>query len=174
MAKIEYIDFQTRTQPLAYLITFRCYGTWLHGEDRGSVDRRRYHRYGTPHMPANDRILADERLTLKNKPLILAKRQRETVEAGIREVCAKRRYLLYALSVRTNHIHVVVDSPQTPESMMGSFKSYATRRLREAHLLQQGVKPWSRHGSTKYLWSEEQLRKAIEYVQFGQGDEPFH
>jgi hypothetical protein len=25
--------------PLAYLITFRCYGTWLHGDDRGSVDR---------------------------------------------------------------------------------------------------------------------------------------
>jgi hypothetical protein len=27
--------------PLAYLITFRCYGTWLHGDERGSVDRFR-------------------------------------------------------------------------------------------------------------------------------------
>jgi hypothetical protein len=25
--------------PLAYLITFRCYGTWLHGDKRGSIDR---------------------------------------------------------------------------------------------------------------------------------------
>jgi hypothetical protein len=26
--------------PLGYLITFRCYGTWLHGDDRGSIDRK--------------------------------------------------------------------------------------------------------------------------------------
>jgi hypothetical protein len=25
--------------PLANLITFRCYGTWLHGDQRGSIDR---------------------------------------------------------------------------------------------------------------------------------------
>src|SRR5438093_13756827 len=24
--------------PLGYLITFRCYGTWLHGDERGSID----------------------------------------------------------------------------------------------------------------------------------------
>ncbi|HEX9659180.1 MAG TPA: hypothetical protein VGA18_02730, partial [Rhodothermales bacterium] len=26
------------TAPLAYLITFTTYGTWLHGDERGSVD----------------------------------------------------------------------------------------------------------------------------------------
>jgi hypothetical protein len=25
--------------PLAFLITFRSYGTWLHGDERGSVNR---------------------------------------------------------------------------------------------------------------------------------------
>ena len=174
MAKTDYIDFQTRTQPLAYLLTFRCYGSWLHGEDRGSVDRRNYHRYGTPGMPTNKRILTDERLTLQTQPVSLAKHQRQTVEAAIREVCAKRRYLLHAVSVRTNHVHVVVSSARPPEFVMVSFKSYATRRLREAFQLTRGSKAWSRHGSTKYLWTEEQLRRAIEYVEFGQGDEPFH
>jgi len=29
--------------PLAYLITFRSYGTWLHGDERGSVDRFSQH-----------------------------------------------------------------------------------------------------------------------------------
>ena len=38
--------------PLAYLITFRSYGTWLHGDERGSVDR--FHNvYGTPRLPPN-------------------------------------------------------------------------------------------------------------------------
>jgi hypothetical protein len=50
MAKIDYVEFQARTQPLAFLITFRCYGTWLHGDERGAVDRSSYHRYGTPDM----------------------------------------------------------------------------------------------------------------------------
>jgi len=173
MSRIDHVDFQTRTQPLAYLLTFRCYGTWLHGEERGSVDRRRYHRYGTPDMPANEKILSDERRTLKSEPLLLNKPQRETIQTAIREVCESRRYFLHAISVRTNHVHVVVGSIQKPELILGSFKSYATRRLREAHLLQAGIKPWARHGSTKYLWTDERLQRAIEYVNFGQGDEPF-
>jgi hypothetical protein len=32
-------EFNDDHIPLAYLITFRCYGTWLHGDSRGSVDR---------------------------------------------------------------------------------------------------------------------------------------
>jgi len=27
--------------PLAHLITFRCYGTWRYGDERGSIDRKR-------------------------------------------------------------------------------------------------------------------------------------
>lgn len=40
--------------PIAFLITFRCRATWLHGDIRGSVGRA-HNRYGTPildHDPA--------------------------------------------------------------------------------------------------------------------------
>jgi len=38
--------------PLGYLITFRCYGTWLHGDERGSTER--YHNiYKSPNIPAS-------------------------------------------------------------------------------------------------------------------------
>ena len=60
-----------------------------------------------------------------------------------------------------------------PEHVMDSFKAYATRKLREADLLCQGVKLWARHGSTPYLWTEEEVQRAIDYVVNGQGDEPF-
>jgi REP element-mobilizing transposase RayT len=174
MPKRDYIDFQTRTEPLAYLITFRCYGTWLHGAERGSVDRRHYHRYGTLDMPPNKRVQADEQSTLQSKPIRLNRAARATVESAIREVCKHRSYCLYAVNVRTNHVHAVVVSGSKPESVMNGFKAYATRSLRKAHLLSDTVKPWSRHGSTRYLWTEEQVAAAIEYVMFGQGDEPFH
>jgi hypothetical protein len=54
-----------------------------------------------------------------------------------------------------------------------AFKAYATRKLRQAGLINQQVKPWARHGSTVYLWSEEEVNRAIGYVIEGQGEEPF-
>ncbi len=43
-------EFNEDHTPLAYLITFRCYGTWLHGNDKGSIDRH-HNRYGAPLIP---------------------------------------------------------------------------------------------------------------------------
>jgi hypothetical protein len=56
---------------------------------------------------------------------------------------------------------------------MDSFKAYATRKLRAAGLFGLDVKPWARHGSTIYLWTEEQFQRAIDYVINGQGEVPF-
>ncbi len=173
MKKRDYIDFQARTEPLAYLITFRTYGTWLHGEERGSVDRRNYHRYGTPGMPPNKRILSDETERLRYGPIVLNQQQRQTVELAIREVCAVRKYTLHAVNARSNHIHSVVTALCRPEHVMNAFKSYATRKLRDTKLMADRIKPWARHGSTPHLWTDEELKRAIDYVINGQGDEPF-
>ena len=173
MGKPDYVDFQDRTKPLAYLITFRCYGTWLHGDGRGSIDRRNYNRYGTPDMPANPKLLKDENADLKHRPLLLSNAQRQVVELAIREVCDYRDYVLCAANVRTNHVHSVVSAPCGAEHVMDSFKSYATRKLREAGLLDRNIKPWARHGSTPYLWTEDEVRRAIDYVLNGQGEETF-
>jgi REP element-mobilizing transposase RayT len=131
------------------------------------------HRYGTPDMPPNKKILSDEVRTLKSEPVLLDKRQRAVVDGAIREVCVQRKYSLYAVNVRTNKVHVVVGTSRTPEIVMNSFKSYATPKLREASLVSADLKPWARHGSTRYLWTEEQLSQGIEYVMFGQGNELF-
>ncbi len=55
--------------------------------------------------------------------------------------------------------------------MMDSFKAYATKALRTAGLIGPDTKPWSRHGSTRYLWTEEHIQKAVDYVVNGQGGE---
>jgi hypothetical protein len=38
--------------PLAYFISFRAYGTWLHGDKRGSIDRFN-NRYRAPYIQAS-------------------------------------------------------------------------------------------------------------------------
>ena len=173
MSKRDYIDFQDRSEALGFPITFRTYGTWLHGEDRGSVDRRNYNRYGTPGMPPNTRLLAEETIALGHVPVVLNHAQRSAVEDAIQEVCYERSYTLHAVNARSNHVHSVVTAWCKPEHVLNSFKSYATRKLREASLLEEGVRPWARHGSTPYLWTEEDVQAAIDDVINGQGDEPF-
>jgi len=56
---------------------------------------------------------------------------------------------------------------------MEGFKAYATRKLREARLISEDIKPWARHGSTPFPWTEEQVQRAIGYVIEGQGVGPF-
>ena len=104
----DYIDFDTNELPLAYLITIRCYGTWLHGDERGSMDRRENHRYRSPKIAPNKALQGLEVSLLKHSPFKLGDPQRILIEAAIREVCDNRRYQLQAVNARTNHVHSVV------------------------------------------------------------------
>ncbi|MEO7970585.1 MAG: hypothetical protein ABI698_04745 [bacterium] len=70
-------------------------------------------------------------------------------------------------------MHSVVTVLGKPESVLTAFQAYSTRALRKHKLVSPRVKPWSRHGSTVYLWKQRDVEKAIEYVLFRQGDELF-
>jgi hypothetical protein len=165
-------DFDDNEFPLAYLITFRCYGTWLHGDRRDSMDRK-HNVYLTPKIPKNKPFENSDRQQLKHPGIALNVRQRAVVEKAVRAVCYYRSYVLRALSVRTNHAHSVVTAMCKPEPVLDTFKSYATRALRRTGLIGANQKPWARHGSTIYLWKERDVAKAIEYVMLGQGDDLF-
>jgi len=78
---------------------------------------------------------------------------------------------LRAINVRTNHVHTVITADRDPEPVMDTFKAYATRRMIEAELWEHGRKPWSRHGSTRWLWTARAVERAIDYVLNCQGDE---
>jgi len=165
-------DFDDNEFPLAYLITFRCYGTWLHGDARGSMDRA-HNVYSTPKISPNKSLERSNRRRLKNPQITLNSRQRDVVEKSVRGVCEYRKYGLHAINVRTNHAHSVVTGMCKPEVILDAFKAYSTRALRAAGLIRINQKPWARHGSTIYLWKEPDVAKAIAYVMLGQGDDLF-
>ena len=60
--------------PLAYLITVRCYGTWLHGDDRLSVDRHGLNIYGKGRRPANPRLAKLMLQNMQGQSVILRER----------------------------------------------------------------------------------------------------
>ena len=169
--KRDHIEFQERSVAKGYMITFRCYGTWLHGDERGSVDRRFYNIYGSAKIkPDAEKVRSKNRL-MKGEPFALGTKERRVVKAAIMRVCLLRGYILLALNVRTNHIHLVVSASAKPERMMDSFKAYSTKALRSAGLAGSDRRIWSRHGSTRYLWTEEHGSTAVDYVVNGQGDQ---
>jgi REP element-mobilizing transposase RayT len=162
-------DFNDDHTPLGYLITFRAYGTWLHGDERGSVDRH-HHRYDTPTLPPSPRRKQIERNLLKQPPVRFNARRRATIDYSIRETCAIRKWELWALNVRTNHLHCVVTANCNPRTVLVALKANATRAMREAGCWNGDLSPWAQRGSKRYLWTEEELANAIAYVVEAQGE----
>ena len=157
--------------PLALFITFRCYGTWFHGDERGSVDRH-HNTYGTPRIPRNDtwrRISADR---AKHPPVRLNAARRRAVKDAIRETCEKRGWYVHALNVRTNHAHSVINAPGCdPDAVLGALKANATRTMRERGCWPHKHSPWAEKGSKRRLWNERSVANAIDYVLNGQRDD---
>jgi REP element-mobilizing transposase RayT len=155
--------------PLAYLITFRSYGNWLHGDRRGSVNR--FHNvYGTRRWPANKQRAWYEQGLLSLPPVKLDSRRRAAVEKGIRETCAIRKWLLLAFNIRTNHVDSVVSANRPAWLVLNALKANATRSLREAGCWRSERSPWAGRGSKRHLWTERQVTDAVAYVLYDQGE----
>jgi REP element-mobilizing transposase RayT len=156
-------------QALAYLITFSTYGSWLHGDERGSVDRE-HNVFGTSWLEADfarHRVCRDN---LADPPCLLDAARRGIVRDAIVEECAFRGWLLLALHVRSNHLHLVAQAAHDPDAVMRSCKSQASKRLNQAKLDQTDRKRWTKHGSTKYLWDVDAVTNAVMYTLNRQGE----
>jgi REP element-mobilizing transposase RayT len=110
---------------------------------------------------------------LASEPMILDARMRAIVEESIKALCSRRDYFLQAENVRTNHVHAVISAARKPERIVVDLKANATRMLREAGLVSDTERVWSRGMSTKYLWKPRHVSAAVHYVLYCQGDEEF-
>ncbi len=146
-----------------YFLTWTTYGTWLHGDPRYSVDDEH-------NTPKTDRLAPDpvihsaRRTSLRQPPVILDEAARSTVHGAIESHAAHRGWHIHALNVRSNHVHVVVSaSTHTPEVVMGQFKQWSSRLLRDrGNISHKHI--WTRMGSTRWIRDTDSLAKAIDYV----------
>jgi REP element-mobilizing transposase RayT len=153
---------------MRYLITFACYGARLHGAESGSVDRN-HNLPGSRYLTPDQNRSAAERRIMQQEPYLLDRNGGAAVLAALQEVCLHRRWTLLAAHVRTTHVHVVVEAEARPERVMNAFKAYASRRLNvSGHITDRNR--WARHGSTRWLWNDRDVREAIRYVLEEQGE----
>ena len=85
--------------PLAYLLTFRTFGTWLHGDERESIGRDGRKQYGKPRIQPKPEFEAAMKHEMKQPPFILTKLMRRVVESAFKELCQHRGYVLHAVNV---------------------------------------------------------------------------
>ena len=156
------------SEPLAYFLTWHTYGTWLHGDERGSVDDN-HNQPGAPMLLPNPKRQRGAERLLKCEPLILSDVARHLVAETFVDHCRIRHWNLLAKSIRTNHVHAVIENAGvTPERMLRELKGYSTRKLRGAGIIAKIQKVWVHHGSTRYLWLPNDIDAAIAYVELGQ------
>jgi REP element-mobilizing transposase RayT len=156
--------------PLAFFISFRSAGTWLHGDQRGSIDRF-HNQYGSPYIPPNRGWYMYNDSRLRTDPVVLNAAFRRAIKTAIEETCQIRGWSLQAINVRTNHVHTVVTANRPAELVLNAFKANATRQLRSEGLWKQPYSPWVRKGSKRKLWNERSVARAIDYVLNGQGED---
>jgi REP element-mobilizing transposase RayT len=108
---------------------------------------------------------------MNQSPYALDGIRRSVTLKAIQEVCSRKAWILLAAHVRTIHVHVVVEAQATPETVMSALKSSASRALNELAIDgQEKRRRWARHGSTRYIWTKQQLSAAIRYTVGRQGE----
>jgi len=160
-------------EPKGFLLTWTCYGTCLWGDERGSVDAN-HNAFSTPLLPKDDKRVTALRRRMKHEPYKLSEAARRIVHETIEEHSRRESWELLAVNVRSNHVHAVVRyAGVSPEAMIGDWKSWGTRGLRACGLAGPTQPVWTKHGSTRYLWKNDELSRAIQYVLEGQDADRF-
>ena len=170
-------------------VIFSTYGFWLPNDPRGSwstvVRRWEIARFG-PATKVDTRssvATADHdhelrraaKLALQYPEVKLTGRQAHAVGAGFGAAVDEAGYVVYACTILPQHVHLVL-GPHTRDirRIVGHFKARATQRLshEQLHPLAEFTQadgtvpsPWAQGGWNVFLFSEEHLLKAIDYVE---------
>ena len=144
------------------------FGTCLHGDKRGSVDR--FHNvYGTPKLgPVQARVRYERKLMTRAAVRLNAK-QRTAVARGVREGCEKRGWDLWVVTPRTNHVQSVVTATSSPKKALSTLKTYTTKAMRESGV-GKVTKVHGPIGEVEDAWGRKKsLVEAIADVLYDQG-----
>jgi hypothetical protein len=152
----------------AYFATFTTYGTWLHGDERGSVDDE-HNIPGLPFAPPSFNREAYHRDAMKWPEFIIDRKSRGIIHRTTHGVFEYRHWALLALNVRTNHLHLVGYAPDGGDKMINDVKAWCTRRLREAKRRDPKAPVWTEGHSVHPLFTAEAVAVAVDYTLSRQG-----
>jgi hypothetical protein len=169
---------------LCWLLTNTTYGTWLPGDERGSVTSVRDRRPGEAEVSVrveHDRpgeawegslpeLKRSARKLMKGRPIYLDLVQAEIVLVKFQETAAYRGWSLEAVSIMANHYHVVVCAADewSSDRILSDLKAYATRALNSEFGRPASGTWWTSKGSKRSMRYDAARANAIQYVLYKQ------
>ncbi|MGH7242885.1 MAG: hypothetical protein ACREJD_05650 [Phycisphaerales bacterium] len=154
-----------QSPPLAYFLTWSCYGQRLHGDGRGLVDRA-HNILGAAYLAPDPLRVEAERALMRSPRFTLTTEMCRVAEPALYSVADEEGWAIIAANVRSTHVHVVVDCREkvSPEDATVAFKSRITKELGLAGLVGRDPDVWAVHGSTRWINHAAGLYGAIAYV----------
>jgi len=149
--------------PLAYHITFGTYGARLHGDEKGTVDRRT-NVPGTPVVGEIDARRRIEMDRMRFPPVFLTAEQRRHAEAVIPEICTRGGWTHHVSAAGPDHVHVVLTTDRDGQKVRHWLKRWLGESLSARWRLIVGQSWWAEGGSVKRIWENRYFREAVEYV----------
>ena len=157
-----------------WLLTWTCYGTRLPGSPFGFVCNVReadgmqvvHNIPGTPCDANMPRLEAWVEKQMKGEPVSLSLAEANALIVQYQETSRARGWRLEAASVMSNHTHLVagVVGDPDPQSVLETFKSWATRAVKKIRPLPSNGTFWTAKGSKRKLPDDPAVCTAVVYV----------
>jgi len=140
---------------VGYMVTWRTYGSWLPGDERGYViDGQILH--------GDLKILERNKKRQKSPTVKLNKKEIHLVRQTILNEAKRIGQKIVALTVCTNHVHLTARAnTKSIEDIVGRYKSITTRAL---WVLGRKGRIWTKGYDKRFCFSEEELKQKIQYV----------
>lgn len=149
--------------PYALFMTWTVYGTHLPGDASGWR-----HRNHGPMLP-QPMLAAWHRNRLKHGVNLLDEEMRNVVNQALCDIIEFRQWVLWAVAVRSNHVHVVLSAPRyTPRLVRDQLKAKATLELRKKYVIWMERPVWTAGGDIQVLDSESDVEACARYVDVAQ------
>jgi hypothetical protein len=152
---------------LAFHITWGTYGTRLHGDRRGTVDRK-HNEYGQPVLRFDEHRWEQERSNLKFPAVIFTRPQMLLIESLLPDICAQGGWTHRTGAAGPDHVHVILTSKHDPETIRRLFKRWLGQELsKRCDARPTGATWWAECGSIRWIFEEDgdYFDNATRYVQ---------
>jgi REP element-mobilizing transposase RayT len=174
---------------LAYHLIMTAYGFWLPNEPRGSwsetvrsfeliqfgpatkVDTTR----SVAHKPYDRNLKRKMAEALAHKPVEFSGVQARAIARGFADYVDRVGLIVPACAIMPRHVHAVVmrhtcDIEQVARLLKGTATSQLIEEdlhpfKDEPYLNGRLPSPWTRHAWAPFLWTEEDVQRAIRYVE---------
>ncbi|HIJ71182.1 MAG TPA: hypothetical protein HPP87_07440 [Planctomycetes bacterium] len=141
---------------LGYMITWTTYGTWLQGDERGYVKNGKTYPGNRALKKVNESLQSAE-------AVLLSKPEKQIVKQAIIKEASLQEQKIYAMSVCSNHVHLVAEYIEKPvRKIVAYYKKAARLALKTTG---RTGKVWTRGYDKRFCFDQTTLRQKIKYVQ---------